>query len=72
MAELIGNNLGNEIVTGNCIHGNYQDGGPVFPTVVTGASFRGPAGVDELLCLPDRGRAVWMRLTLRPSVLTKK
>ncbi len=69
MAELIGNNLGNEIVTGNCIHGNYQDGGPVFPTVVTGAAYRGPAGVDELLCIPDRGRAVWLRLTLRPSVL---
>ncbi len=69
-AELIGNNLGNEIVTGNCIHGNYEEGGPVVDNV-TGADFRGPSGVDELICLPDRGRAVWLRLTLRPSVLMK-
>ena len=68
--ELIGNNLGNEIVTGNCIHGNYEEGGPVVDNV-TGADFRGPSGVDELICLPDRGRAVWLRLTVRPSVLMK-
>lgn len=70
VVELIGNNLNDEIVTGNCIHGNYEDGGPVVPNV-SGAATRGPSGVDELLCLADRGRALWLRLTLRPDVLIK-
>ena len=69
--ELIGNNLSDEIVTGNCANGNYANGGPIA-ALPSGVATRGPGGVDELSCLTDPGRAVWLRLTLRPSVLMRK
>lgn len=72
MVELIGNNLGDEIVTGNCTSANFQDGGPIFKTAPYGKATRGPGGVAEIACAADRGRAVWLRLTLRPAVLAGK
>ena len=68
---LIGTNLGNEIIRGNCSNGGYADsstriqptitgrGDAVFPTVAN------PAGVEELICAPIRGRAVQLRATFR-------
>lgn len=59
---VIGTNLGDEIVSGNCVNGNFQDG-VIPPTVISGAPDRGPGGVDELQCTAERGRSVWLRLT---------
>ncbi len=63
---LIGKNLNNALTTGNC--GNANDQAALLPgTQITGtASGRGPAGTDEVGCWVDRGRAVWLRLTLKP------
>jgi len=62
---LIGNNLTDKLTTGSCGSLNYA-GGQVAPGIVSGAVSKGPAGSDELHCIFDRGREVWLRLTLRP------
>jgi iron complex outermembrane receptor protein len=63
---LIGKNLNNAITTGNCANSNTQ-GGLLPGTQFTGTtSLRGPAGVDAVGCWVDRGREVWLRLTLKP------
>jgi outer membrane receptor protein involved in Fe transport len=62
---LVGNNLTNVLRGGLCPNLNYP-GGAVFPGSITGGAIRGPAGSDEILCAIDRGREVWIRLTLRP------
>ncbi len=62
---LVGNNLGNELITGNCVNGNIVNG-IVIPGQITGSTTSGPAGVDELGCNVERGREVWIRLTWRP------
>ena len=63
---LIGNNLANRLTTGGCLDINYPGGGGVFPGAITGAPIRGPAGSGEILCGYERGREVWLRLTVRP------
>lgn len=62
--SLIGLNLGNELTTGNCINLNYANG-QILGGVITGATIRGPAGIDELMCFVDSGREVLLRLTVR-------
>jgi iron complex outermembrane recepter protein len=62
---VIGNNLTDKLTTGSCGSLNYA-GGQVAPGTITGAATKGPAGSDELHCIFDRGREVWLRLTLRP------
>jgi hypothetical protein len=62
---VIGKNLTDKLTTGNCTNLNYQ-GGQILGGQVTGGTGRGPAGVDELVCNVDRGREVWLRLTLKP------
>jgi len=62
---LIGNNLTDKLTTGSCGSLNYA-GGQVAPGIISGAAAKGPAGSDELHCIFDRGREVWLRLTLRP------
>jgi iron complex outermembrane recepter protein len=62
---LIGKNLNNALTTGSCTNYNLA-GGQVFGGQVTGGTGAGPAGKDELGCFIDRGREVWMRLTLKP------
>jgi iron complex outermembrane receptor protein len=63
---LIGNNLGNKLTTGSCTNLNYA-GGQVIPGSISGGTVRGPAGQDEVICTVDRGREVWVRLTVRPA-----
>ncbi|VWX48240.1 TonB-dependent receptor [Novosphingobium sp. 9U] len=63
---VMGNNLTNRFVTGNCTITNYA-GGQAFPGSISGAPNAGAAGTDEVLCPFDRGREVWLRLTLRPG-----
>lgn len=62
---LIGNNLGNELVSGNCVNANFQNG-VVLGGQITGGVTSGAAGVDELGCNVEPGREVWIRLTVKP------
>lgn len=61
---LIGNNLNNEKICGNSANANYQNG-LFFGGVLTGGDTRGPAGIDELSCLIERGREVRLRLSVK-------
>lgn len=65
---LIGNNLGNKIISGNCYNSNAQEGS-IFGGKIQGAALPGPAGDDEANCLTEAGRAVWVRFTFRPEAL---
>lgn len=62
---LIGKNLGGELTTGSCNGFNAANAG-FFGGQITGGTTRGPAGVDEIACIFDRGREVNIRLTIRP------
>jgi iron complex outermembrane receptor protein len=62
---LVGKNLNNALTSGNCSNANTQ-GGLLPGTQFTGTNLVGPAGTDEIGCWMDRGREVWLRLTLRP------
>ena len=66
---LIGNNLSNEITAGLCSNSNTQ-AGTVFGGQVAGGPAKGPAGSDELGCVPERGREIWLRATFRPVALS--
>jgi iron complex outermembrane receptor protein len=62
---LIGKNINNAYTTGLCSNNNNQAG--LLPgTIVTGGTTRGVAGIDETGCFMDRGRELWVRVTLRP------
>jgi iron complex outermembrane recepter protein len=63
---LIGNNLTDKYTSGNCTNFSAATG-QIFGSPVTGAPSRNVFGVDELACIPDRGREVFLRLTLRPT-----
>ncbi len=61
---VIGNNLTNKIVCGQSAGANLQNGAS-FGGVRTGATTRGPAGIDEISCRLDRGREITFRLSVR-------
>ncbi|CAN7580355.1 TonB-dependent receptor [Phenylobacterium sp. LjRoot225] len=61
---LIGKNIGDKLTSHNCTAANIQNS--IFGGQLTGGNDRGPAGVDETVCFMDRGREVWLRLTVRP------
>jgi hypothetical protein len=61
---LIGSNLGDELTRGWCVNSNVQNG-TVFGGQVSGAALPGPAGDDEAVCMIERGREVWARLSVR-------
>jgi iron complex outermembrane receptor protein len=65
---LIGNNLSNEVTAGLCSNSNTQNGS-IFGGQLAGGPVKGPAGSDELGCVPERGREVWLRLTFKPTSL---
>jgi iron complex outermembrane receptor protein len=60
---VIGKNLNNALTSGNCTHSDAQGG---LIGTVTGTNGAGPAGQAEIGCWMDRGREVWLRLTLKP------
>ena len=68
---LIGNNLTNRIVTGQCTNASLQDGMSRIQGSVTGRgdatypTIANPAGSEELLCTADPGRSVQVRLTFK-------
>jgi outer membrane receptor protein involved in Fe transport len=61
---LIGNNLTDEIVSGNCGIFNAANGS-VLGGHITGGDRLGVAGHSEVNCWTERGRSVWLRLTYR-------
>lgn len=66
--NLIGKNLNDEVTAGNCTNFNGVYGN--LPTTLTTGSpdgSRGIAGVDELTCIAERGRQLWLKVTIRPS-----
>jgi iron complex outermembrane receptor protein len=62
--DVIGKNLTNQITTGTCSNANIQNG-VFFGGQMSGTVGKGPAGDDELFCVPERGREVWFRLTYK-------
>jgi len=65
---LIGNNLSDELVAGNCVNFNGENG-VIFGGVVTGGSESGPAGVEELICDVTSNRSIWLRVSYNFSEL---
>lgn len=67
--SVIGKNLTNELTAGTCNNFNAAIGGPfVAGTLPGGAGTNTPAiyGHDEVGCFMDRGREIWLRLTVKP------
>ena len=67
--SFIGKNLNNKITAGTCTNFNGQGGN--FPgTSITGSPSNtvGVSGVDESVCIPERGKELWLKLTLRPAL----
>jgi len=66
----IGNNLTDEITSGQC-SGSPNQSGVFFATGqnVQGTNTLGANGDDEALCNADRGRELWLRVTLRPLAM---
>jgi outer membrane receptor protein involved in Fe transport len=67
---LIGNNLGNKYVASWCSNSNLQNA-TILGGQISGAATQGPAGGDEAACSVQRGREVWLRVTLRPLEFLK-
>jgi iron complex outermembrane receptor protein len=62
---LIGKNITNEITTSIRSVSNYG-GGLLFGGQIQGGATSGPIGLSEALGYTERGRSIWLRLTLRP------
>lgn len=60
---LIGNNLEDEMVAGNCPNSNYANSA-VFGGVITGGAGRGPGGVEEITCDVANRRSIWLRFSM--------
>lgn len=61
---LIGNNLADKLVSGNCVNANLA-AGVILGGQNTGGTTPGVAGVDEVQCNVEPGREVWLRLTVQ-------
>jgi iron complex outermembrane recepter protein len=61
----IGKNIFNKITSGTCATSDYAN---AFAgrSQITGGTMSGPDGLDELACIPERGRTLLVRLTVRP------
>jgi len=63
---LIGKNINDKVTSGICSAGNYAGGLFVTPVVTGGTQMSQPVGFGQTNCFPERGRSVWLRLTVRP------
>ena len=63
--SVIGNNLTDKTNVNATNSANYA-GGVFFPGAILGGPARGPSGLDERIGCTDRGREIWVRLTVRP------
>lgn len=59
----IGNNLTNKLTSGNCVNAPFRNS--LFGGQVYGQATQGVLGDDYAQCNIDRGRELWLRLTLR-------
>lgn len=62
---LIGKNVTDKVTSGLCSAGNFA-GGLFVGQQITGGTTSGPAGLSQKVCYAERGRSVWLRLTLKP------
>jgi hypothetical protein len=62
---LVGKNLTDKVTASNCSAGNFA-GGNIIGGSVTGGTTSGPTGFGEVGCFAEVGRAVYVRLTVRP------
>jgi outer membrane receptor protein involved in Fe transport len=67
--SLIGNNLNNEITSGNRATSNYANSVLLAGQNNGNVNNPGPAGIDEALTFNEPGRTVFIKLTLRPMGL---
>jgi len=70
--SLVGKNLNDEITAGNCTNFNGLAGN-VPGTSITGSptGAQGIAGIDELTCIAERGREIWLSVKILPALLFK-
>ncbi len=64
--DLIGKNLTDEITAGNCTNFNGQYSN-LPGTIITGSptGAQGIGGIDEAVCITERGRELWLKFTYR-------
>ncbi len=64
--SVIGKNLNDEITAGNCTNFNGAYGNSPG-TIITGSptGAQGIAGVDEVTCITERGREIWLKFVYR-------
>jgi iron complex outermembrane receptor protein len=67
---LIGTNLTNKFTTGNCTIFDAAGGNVLAPSA--GGFPASGVGVAETACIPDPGRQVYVKLTLRPLALQNR
>jgi len=62
---VLGKNITDKVTSGLCATGNYA-GGLFLAEQITGGSSSGAGGIGQVSCYAERGRSVWLRLTVRP------
>jgi iron complex outermembrane receptor protein len=62
--SVIGNNLTDKFIAGNCTTFSAATGQIIAPPL-SGAVDRNATGLDELACIPERGREVFVRLAVK-------
>jgi hypothetical protein len=60
----IGKNITDKLTASTCSPSNFRNGN-VVPQI-TGGPARGISGFSEEGCFVERGRSVWLRLTVKP------
>jgi iron complex outermembrane receptor protein len=63
---LIGRNLADKLTASYCSNTQSRTGELAPALQTTGGVSSGPIGPDEVACSIDRGREIWVQLTLRP------
>jgi iron complex outermembrane recepter protein len=62
---LIGKNITDKVTGSTCSPGNFA-GGNIIGGAITGGTISGPPGFAEVGCYSEPGRAVYLRLTVKP------
>lgn len=62
---VVGKNITDKVIASNCAAGNYA-GGNILGGSLTGYTIPSPTGFAEVGCYAEAGRAVYLRLTVKP------
>jgi iron complex outermembrane recepter protein len=62
---VVGKKLTDKVIASNCAAGNYA-GGNILGGSLTGYTIPSPTGFAEVGCYAEAGRAVYLRLTVKP------